>query len=281
VIRSESLIRGARFGLGAALILLAGCSLNAPTHRPPPPPASTVPVTPSVPAVPPDLLSTPDAVPRAEPRSRSGNPPFYDVLGHRYFVLSTAEGYAERGVASWYGPTFHGVSTAMGEPYDMYAMTAAHKTLPLPAYARVTNLRNGRSVVVRINDRGPFVANRLIDLSYTAAAKLDMVREGTTLVEVRALTPGAPQSEALTRASEIPPPELFVQAGAFADEQNARNLLSRLHAAGLGKAFLLAPTGARRLYRVRVGPVASVAQYDELTARLAKLGVPGARLALD
>jgi rare lipoprotein A len=281
VIRGESLIRCARFGLGAALILLAGCSLTAPNHRPAPPPASTVPVTPSVPPAPTDLLSTPDAIPRAEPRSRSGNPPFYDVLGHRYFVLSTAEGYAERGVASWYGPTFHGVSTAMGEPYDMYAMTAAHKSLPLPAYARVTNLRNGRSVVVRINDRGPFVANRLIDLSYTAAAKLDMLREGTTLVEVRALTPGAPQSEALTRASEIPPPELFVQAGAFADEQNARNLLSRLHAAGLSKAFVLAPTGAGRLYRVRVGPVASVAQYDELTARLAKLGVPGARLALD
>ena len=227
------------------------------------------------------MLSIPDAVPRAEPRSRSGNPPFYDVLGRRYFVLGSADGYAERGVASWYGPTFHGVNTAMGEPYDMYAMTAAHKTLPLPAYARVTNLRNGRSVVVRINDRGPFVANRLIDLSYTAAAKLDMLRDGTTLVEVRALTPGAPQAEALTRASQSPPPELYVQAGAFADEANAHNLLTRLHAAGLSTAFVLAPTGGRHLYRVRVGPVANVAQYDELTAQLAKLGVPGARLALD
>lgn len=267
--------------LGTALTLLAGCSLTTRAHRPAPPTTSVTPATPTPPGPPTDLRSIPDAVPRAEPRSKSGNPPFYDALGHRYLVLATAEGYAERGVASWYGPTFNGVNTAMGEPYDMYAMTAAHKTLPLPAYARVTNLRNGRSVVVRINDRGPFVANRLIDLSYTAAVKLDMLREGTTLVEVRALTPGAPQAEALTRASESPPPQLFVQAGAFADAQNAQNLLSRLHAAGLHTAFVLAPTDARRLYRVRVGPVASVAQYDDVAARLAKLGIPAARLALD
>ena len=101
---------------------------------------------------------------------RLGNPPFYEVAGHRYVVLSSAAGYVERGVASWYGTEFHGLRTATGEPYDMFAMTAAHKTLPLPCYARVTNLSNGRSVVVRINDRGPFVANRIIDLSYTAAA---------------------------------------------------------------------------------------------------------------
>ena len=132
-------------------------------------------------------------MPRFEPRSAHGNPPFYDVLGHRYFVLATADGYSERGVASWYGPTFHGGSTSSGEPYDMYGMTAAHKTLPLPTYARVTNLRNGKSIVVRINDRGPFVANRLIDLSYTAAAKLDMLREGTTLVEVRSTHPRRPR----------------------------------------------------------------------------------------
>jgi rare lipoprotein A len=269
--------------VGVCLIALAGCSLTTPGRRPTAPPATVAPAAPAAPprGPPGDVLSVPDAVPRAEPRSKSGNPPFYDVLGHRYFVLATAEGYAERGVASWYGPTFHGVNTAMGEPYDMYGMTAAHKTLPLPAYARVTNLRNGRSVVVRINDRGPFVANRLIDLSYTAAAKLDMLREGTTLVEVRALTPGAPQAEVLTRASESPPPELFVQAGAFADAQNAWHLLSQLRAAGLRNAFVLAPMEGRTLYRVRVGPVANVAQYDEMTARLAKLGIPGARLALD
>ena len=133
--------------------------------------------------------AVPDAVPRVEPRSRNGNPPFYDVFGKRYYVLSSSVGYWERGVASWYGPGFHKVRTSTGEPYDMYGMTAAHKTLPLPAYVRVTNLQNGRSVVVRVNDRGPFVGNRIIDLSYTAAAKLDMLRNGTAMVEVRSLDP--------------------------------------------------------------------------------------------
>ena len=136
------------------------------------------------------------------------------------------------------------------------------------------------SVVVRINDRGPFVANRLIDLSYTAAAKLDMLREGTTFVEVRALTPGEP--DVLTRVSESPPPALYVQAGAFADGQNAQHLLERLQAAGLATAFIVSPvTGRSRLYRVRVGPVTSVAEFDQLAARLAALGVPDARLASD
>ena len=132
-----------------------------------------------------------ELVPRAEPRSASGNPPFYEVGGHRYIVLASAAGYRERGVASWYGPDFHGLQTATGERYDMFAMTAAHKTLPIPCYARVTNLSNGRSVVVRINDRGPFVANRIIDLSYSAARSLDMIRNGTAFVEVETLMPAA------------------------------------------------------------------------------------------
>ncbi|MGN6453259.1 MAG: septal ring lytic transglycosylase RlpA family protein, partial [Steroidobacteraceae bacterium] len=185
---------------GLSLLALAACSVTA--QRPAMPIGQAAP--PAAPAPPPRADTVPDAVPRVEPRSAHGNPPFYDVLGRRYYVLATADGYLDRGVASWYGPTFHGGNTSSGESYDMYAMTAAHKTLPLPCYARVTNLRNGRSVVVRINDRGPFVANRLIDLSYSAAAKLDMIREGTTLVEVRALTPSVP--DVLTRANAQPPP---------------------------------------------------------------------------
>jgi rare lipoprotein A len=261
--------------LAGAVLVLAGCSLG-PRHSTPAP----APVAPVAPAPPASVAAIPDAVPRAEPRSAHGNPPFYDVLGHRYFVLAAADGYSERGVASWYGPTFHGGNTSSGEQYDMYGMTAAHKTLQLPTYARVTNLRNGKSVVVRINDRGPFVANRLIDLSYTAAAKLDMIREGTTLVEVRALTPGVPDE--LTRSDASPPPALYVQAGAFADQQNAQHLLERLHAAGLGKAFVISPAeGRSRLYRVRLGPVTSVADFDDLAARLQSLGIPDARLAND
>ena len=265
----------AALGATALCVLLAACSTL--TRRAP---AERAPLPAPVPPPPAGVESIPDAVPRAEPRSAHGNPPFYDVLGRRYFVLSAADGYLERGVASWYGPTFHGGNTSSGELYDMYGMSAAHKTLPLPTYARVTNLRNGRSVVVRINDRGPFVANRLIDLSYTAATKLDMIREGTTLVEVRALTPGAPDE--LTRSAQSPPPSLYVQAGAYADAHNAQHQLERLHAAGLASAFIVSPLeGKSRLYRVRLGPVGSVAEFDQLAARLAALGIRDARLAVD
>jgi rare lipoprotein A len=258
------------------MALLAACAV---TPRRPLPPAPAAPPQP-LPPPPADILSVPDAVPRVEPRSAHGNPPFYDALGRRYYVLASAEGYVERGVASWYGPTFHGGNTSSGEPYDMYAMTAAHKTLPLPTYARVTNLRNGRSVVVRINDRGPFVANRIIDLSYTAAVKLDMLREGTTLVEVQALTPGVPEPP--TRVAEVPAPALYVQAGAFADPDNAQRLVERLQAAGLTSAFVLSPlVGRTQLFRVRLGPVSSVAEFDQLAAQLAALGIPDARLAND
>ncbi|HEV8018666.1 MAG TPA: septal ring lytic transglycosylase RlpA family protein [Steroidobacteraceae bacterium] len=268
--------------LALCTLALAGCI--GPPYRPrpaaplpaPPPPAPA----PAVPPPPANIEAIPDAVPHPEPRSAHGNPAFYDTLGRRYYVLAVADGYVERGVASWYGPTFHGGHTSSGEPYDMYGMTAAHKTLPLPTYARVTNLSNGRSVVVRINDRGPFAANRLIDLSYTAAAKLDMLRQGTTLVEVRALTPGVPDN--LTRSAAAPPPALYMQVGAFADPNNAQRLLTRLQVAGFAVAFVAAPpAGEPQLYRVRLGPVASVAEYDQLFARLAALGITEARLAID
>jgi rare lipoprotein A len=251
---------------------LAGCStlerpvVRTPVQPPPPPPLN--------------IESIPDAVPRVEPRSAHGNPPFYETMGKRYYVLGASDGYVERGVASWYGPTFHGVNTSSGERYDMYGMTAAHKTLPLPTYVRVTNLRNGRSITVRVNDRGPFVANRLIDLSYTAAAKLDMLREGTTLVEVRALEPGQPDE--LTRVAETPPPALYVQAGAFADQGNAQRAIARLRAAGLNTAFIAPPANDKPLlYKVRVGPISGVTEFDQLAARLAALGFAGARLAMD
>jgi len=267
-------------GTALLALLLAAC---ATTRRPPPPVPGPVPVPPP----PADVFSIPDAVPRAEPRSAHGNPPFYDALGRRYFVLPSAEGYDERGVASWYGPTFHGGNTSSGELYDMYGMTAAHKTLPLPSYARVTNLHNGRSVVVRINDRGPFVANRIIDLSYTAAAKLDMLRDGTAMVEVRVLTPGAsevpPAVVATVAPTPRPPPPppsvlLYVQTGAFADPSNAGRELARLQAAGLASAFVIPPPEGSQLYRVRIGPIGSVAEFDALAARLTALGIPDARL---
>jgi rare lipoprotein A len=253
--------------------VLTGCSVTS--RRPVP-----APIPEPVPPVPANVDTTPDAIPRHEPRSAHGNPPFYKVLGKRYVVLATADGYIERGVASWYGPTFHGESTSSGERYNMYGMSAAHKTLPLPTYARVTNLKNGRSIVVRINDRGPFVSNRLIDLSYTAAAKLDMLREGTTLVEVKSLTVQEPDE--LTRTAQTPAPSLYVQAGAFSDEHNAQHALDRLHTGGLASAFILAPPdGKPPLYRVRLGPISTVAEFDQMAARLTTLGFPDARLAAD
>jgi rare lipoprotein A len=285
--RTRLPLHSGRAGAGALLALTLSACFTTP--RPPPPAPAPVPIPPP----PADIARVPDAVPRAEPRSLHGNPPFYDALGRRYFVLPSADGYDERGVASWYGPTFHGGNTSSGEAYNMYGMTAAHKTLPLPTYARVTNLANGRSVVVRINDRGPFVANRIIDLSYTAAARLDMLRDGTAWVEVRALIPGP--SEVPMETPAAPPPQtapapppaaptlplLYVQTGAFADPSNAERQLGRLHAAGLASAFVMPPPEGSQLYRVRIGPLGSVAEYDALAARLATLGIPDARLVSD
>jgi rare lipoprotein A len=301
----------------ARVLPLLAALLGACAHAPPRPavPAGTA-ATPTVlPASVPNLNAIGDAVPHAEPRSASGNPPFYEVAGHRYVVLASANGYVERGVASWYGTEFHGLRTSTGEAYDMFAMTAAHKTLPLPCYARVTNLANGRSVVVRVNDRGPFVANRIIDLSYTAAMKLDMIRSGTAFVQVEALTPGAPAlsadlpvttaaaSEASVGLSAVPaaqvtptpareaaaPPEnsgaasaarrFYIQVGAYARAENAQHALQTLRAAGLNAALIAGPDKAPSLQRLRIGPIGSVQEFDALTARLATLGFPDARLA--
>jgi rare lipoprotein A len=278
------------------------------------PPRPQIPTPEPAPATAPPATSVPDAVPRIEPRSRSGNPPFYDVFGKRYFVLSSSVGYVERGVASWYGPGFHKVRTSIGEPYDMYGMTAAHKTLPLPAYVRVTNLQNGLSVVVRVNDRGPFVGNRIIDLSYTAASKLGMLRNGTAIVEVRSLdappalnaattnAPAAPVDAPVTAAGFAPaaapptdsssgavslvavpaPGSLFIQAGAFSDPKNAERLVERLRGGAYGKVFVRDnEIAGRRMYRVRIGPVPDVAEYDRIVAALERAGVHDAHLALD
>jgi rare lipoprotein A len=175
----------------------------------------------------------------------------------------------------------------------MYAMTAAHRTLPLPCYARITNLGNGRSVVVRINDRGPFVSNRIVDLSYTAAQRLDIVRTGTALVELQAVGPVTDRG-AIASALPMPMPTptpasapailpaLYIQVGAYAEAGNAQRVVEHLQAAGIDSSLSLASAaGGRALRRVRVGPIASVEQFDSLAARLATLGYPDARLASD
>lgn len=210
----------------------------------------------------------------------------YVVLGKRYVPLKSAEGYRERGVASWYGPKFHGRPTANGERFDMDAMTAAHKTLPLPTYAEVTNLRNGRRIVVRINDRGPFVDNRLIDLSRAAARALDMVGPGTTLVDVRVVPgPGGGRiaDVAVTpMAEQNLPNAFFVQVGAFSDAANAQRVVRTLEDGGFGDVLMQALSrNGQQLHRVRLGPIASVEQFDRYIARLDAMGFNSARLAVD
>ena len=228
-----------------------------------------------------------DAIPRPEARSKYGNGPVYEVLGKRYTVMPSSSGYQERGVASWYGKKFHGNLTSNREVYDMYAMTAAHKTLPLPTYVRVRNLSNNKSIVVRVNDRGPFVHNRIIDLSYAAAIKLDMIRDGTSLVEVTAINFDQPQGDRPVRASSPPSPEpagpalpaatanrIYVQVGAFGERANAQRRLGDLARAGIGDAFIHEElTADRILYRVRIGPIADVVQYDVIVDELEAMGI--------
>jgi rare lipoprotein A len=229
----------------------------------------------------------------AGPPATPGNPPFYDVLGQRYHVMAESAGYVERGVASWYGREFHGKRTSSGETYDMYGLTAAHKTLPLPTTARVTNLRNGRSIVVRVNDRGPFAKDRLIDMSYAAARELDMLSAGTTLVEIHALPDGDSGSgpvlgeaaDAVPRnaPSQRPPAGLmYVQVGAFGTLGNAEDMKRRLEQRGFANVVIRHDAGSQpALYRVRIGPIADAGEYDAVVDRVAALQVRNPRLVVE
>ena len=260
----------------------------------------------------PNLGHIPDAVPKAEPRSPYGNPSSYVVHGKRYHTLRSGRGYMERGIASWYGKKFHGRRTSSGERFDMYAMTAAHKSLPLPTYVLVTNLENGRQAVVRVNDRGPFHPNRLIDLSYAAASKLGIVGKGTGFVEVRAVGPGTRPLEARAeprtvaaapdqpvRPTEpvqatngvpaLPPAEqrapsvrLYLQAGAFSQRVNAERLSQRLWPVA-GKLVYVSPiiVDGTALYRVRIGPIPDVVKADQLTNRIIAMDMEAPRIVLE
>ena len=242
---------------------------------------------------PPDVSKIPEPVPKVEPVSQYGNKSPYTVLGETYRVLPSASGYVERGIASWYGNKFHGYTTSTFEKYDMYAYSAAHKTLPLPSYARVTNLESGRSVVVRVNDRGPFVANRVIDLSYVAAVKLGVWPKGTAMVEVRALDPAhpdAPPAKALpptltadaAAPRKTPKPALYLQVGAYSDRHNAEHAAATVRAANLGDVRIVAAqVNDRTVQRVRLGPIRDVDEADRLTPKVRALGLGEPRVAID
>ena len=274
-----------------ASLLLAACSSGSGLRGDGPPASGSTRI--------PELPD--DPIPRPEPRSRYGNGPVYEVFGKRYTVMPSSKGYQERGVASWYGKKFHGNLTSNRETYDMYQMTAAHKSLPLPTYVRVRNLRNNKSVIVRVNDRGPFVHNRIIDLSYSAATKLDMIRDGTSLVEVTAINFDEPSGDRPTRATTPPTPatapdavastaavqaadptpsdanrrdDIYVQVGAFGDRANAERRLRFLNSSGISNAFIYEDfASSPPLLRVRIGPVADVIQYDILVEELENIGV--------
>ncbi len=248
----------------------------------------------------------PDPIPKAEPRSRYGNPPSYTVLGKRYHTLSTSKGFAERGIASWYGKKFHGRRTSSGETYDMYAMTAAHTRLPLPTYVQVTNLENGKQVVVRVNDRGPFHQNRVIDLSYSAARKLDIVTKGTGLVEIRALDPlhyplaqksgtKATQNTDTEKTGSTAiwnqkpdqhithgRPKVFVQVGAFSKRTSADQLLNQLRNLNLGAISVSSiMRDAGQLHRVRIGPLPTVQSADITFTKLTDMVMREHRIVIE
>lgn len=239
-----------------------------------------------------NISSIPDAVPRSEPRSKYGNPESYVVNGKRYYVLNNGNGFVDRGIASWYGTKFHGRRTSSGETYDMYAMTAAHKTLPLPTYVEVTNLKNGKAIVVKVNDRGPFHENRIIDLSYTAAAKLDIIKTGTGLVEVRAINPAVRQvakQGGPGRAASIPVSirintvdDFFIQVGSFSSLLNATKLKSKL--GGLGESLIRissAVLDGKTMYRVRVGPINNIDTADRIVTALVRYGITDHHIVIE
>ena len=271
--------------LALALMMLAACGGNIMEKGD------------SAPSNPPDVSGIPNAVPKVE-RTRPQNQKSYVVLGKRYYPMSSNKGYREKGIASWYGKKFHGRKTATGETYDMYQMTAAHKTLPLPSYAEVTNLDNGRKIIVRVNDRGPFHGGRIIDLSYAGATKLGIIGRGTGKVEVRAIDAknyGA--SQPATAKPVVKPvkvaavnqhahegeahshqhdagPGLYLQVGTFSSIDRAEALQKKL-AGQLAETVFLMPVYRAQgpLYRVRVGPLANVGASEAIAMKLKSMGV--------
>lgn len=248
-----------------------------------------------------NLDAIPDAVPRAEPLHRGSMRP-YTVMGRSYTPMTRLEPYKARGVATWYGRRYHGKQTSSGEPYDMYAMTAAHTVLPIPSYARVTNPANGKSVVVRVNDRGPFIGDRLIDLSYTAAHRLGLLGAGSGVVEVETIIPGAtpaPEAAPVAVAKPLPPPVVdsaplpppaaapvtpppapasaaalppgsYLQFGAFGVQANAESLAARLQGQGDWLSGALRVVQNDNVFRVQAGPYASEAAAREAAERAAQ-----------
>ena len=245
-----------------------------------------------------DHQNVANAVPRSEPKSRGGNKN-YRVNGKNYSVLNSSNGYKQRGIASWYGKKFHGHRTSNGEVYDMYQMSAAHKSLPLPSYVRVTHLKNGKSVILRVNDRGPFHRNRLIDLSYVAAKKLGITATGTGVVEIEAINPSLYHSKKNNSDSKPRSSghsknrfdnrknragsnyQVFLQVGAFSQHQNAESLQNRIGNLSLPYSTKVEFDASQNLYKVKLGPFASVDAADTATETLYQHQIDKAYIVVD
>ncbi|MCB1632385.1 MAG: septal ring lytic transglycosylase RlpA family protein [Pseudomonadales bacterium] len=279
-------------GVVALVVMLAGCA-SQPGTSPGAPVAggSDRPQQDGTPEFRADIMTIPDAVPRPEPVTSAGNKSPYTVLGTTYRVAPARPGYRERGFASWYGTKFHGQYTSNGEPYDVYTMTAAHKTLPIPCYVRVKNVENGRSIVVRVNDRGPFHEGRVLDLSYAAAYRLGYANKGTALVELEVLDPMAPEWVAKRRemagdarlvASQPVARKTYLQAGAFRSMDGARSLQQTL-ASLLGHEVFIhrSADAASPWYRVRIGPLESTEALEDARRRLAAASIAGAQVVTE
>jgi peptidoglycan lytic transglycosylase len=277
--------RAGRLAFLSPLVLVAACSTTPTTTRPS---ADSGPVGQT-----PDLSNLPDPIPHAEPPSKYGNKSPYEVLGKTYYVLPNPENYKEYGKASWYGTKFHGQRTSSGELYDMYKLTAAHRSLPIPSYVRVTNLDNHRTAIVRVNDRGPFHSERLIDLSYVAAVKLGFADQGTTRVMVELIdgtdqlpnvassnaapTATPPPTEALASVPPEPgvpdPGRIFLQAGAFKDVAGAERLRNDLTEL-VGSGVYVQRMPSNGYYRVRIGPVAQMSEATRIQALIVSASHP-------
>lgn len=236
------------------LLVLSACSVFEPRDSAPP------------------VLITADqvanAVPYREPITRAGNRSPYAVLGKTYHILKQVKGYSEVGIGSWYGTKFHGQKTANGEVYSLYKATAAHKTLPIPSFARVTNQENGREIIVRVNDRGPFHGDRIIDLSYAAAIKLGYANKGTALLKVEALDPDALATMHVDR-------RYFLQAGSFKNVSSAQQLRDKIQAS-TGQTTSVITSDKPGFYRVIVGPFIDYAKVEEVDQQLraTQLAIP-------
>jgi rare lipoprotein A len=274
-----------------AAIILSSCLLSACMAAGVRPSSETVVLKDGGPGEDVDVSQLPDAVPRMELVRAAGNKSPYEVLGKTYHVNFNTRGFTETGLASWYGTKFHGNKTSNGEVYDMYAMTAAHKTLAIPAYVRVVNLENGLSCVVRVNDRGPFHDGRIIDLSYAAAKKLGFHHKGTAKVRIEVLEPpaesqpvyaaassgAAPVAAAPAATTASQGPFTYLQIGAFSKPETADNLRLRL-ASSLSNKVTVRPEPGQNLFKVLVGPILDNMELLDLRQKLADAQLPNSHL---